>query len=68
MPIKKFKTFEEAEMDLWCFEPDEAYFERIRKMFEVATKLHNKKYKPGLYKYKTFKEAQDELMRWHLGK
>lgn len=66
MPVKKFKSFEEAEKDLWCFKPDENYYKRIKKLFKEASELSNTHYPPGVYKYKTFKEAQDDMHRWQL--
>lgn len=56
--VKKFKTLEEARRDLWEFNPDDKYYERVDKFFAMARKLVNRKYPPGLYKYKTIEEAQ----------
>ncbi len=66
MPVKKFKTFEEAERDLWCFKPDEAYFERVRKIFDMAYKLYTPNYPKGVHKYKTFEEADADMQKWRL--
>lgn len=54
MPVKKFKTFEEAERDLWVFNPDKEYYEHVKRMFEFWDKLPRKKVIPGIQKLKTF--------------
>ncbi|MCX7737609.1 MAG: hypothetical protein N2319_12985 [Candidatus Kapabacteria bacterium] len=66
MPVKKFKTFEEAEKDLWCLKPDEEYYRRINKLFLLAKELYKSDYPKGVHKYKTFEEAQEDLKRWCL--
>jgi hypothetical protein len=64
MPVKKFRTFEEAERDLWCFEPDERYFKRVSKMFKKAKELYNPSYPKGVHKYRTIEEAQEDMDKW----
>ncbi len=66
MPIKKFKSFEEAEQDLWCFSPDIEYYNRIDKLFKMAANLYKVKYPSGVFKYKSFAEAQQQLMNWKI--
>ena len=68
--IKKFKTFEEAQQDLWCFHPDEAYYKRVKEFYELASHLVKFKVHKGVLKFKTFEEAQahKESMRVRLGK
>ena len=56
--IKKFKTFEEAEHDLLCFNPDEAYYKRVIEFYELASHLIKRKPFKGVLKFKTFEEAQ----------
>ena len=67
MPIKKFKSFEEAEKDLWCFEPDEEYFRRGRAMWDRAEKMRPKlRVAPGVYKYKSIEEANRQMDQWRM--
>lgn len=66
MPVKKFKTFEEAERDLWCFKPDKNYYKRIEKLFKNAKALYKIKYPKGVHKYKTIEEADKQLLEWKL--
>ncbi len=65
MPVKKYKTFEEAEKDLWIINPDEKYYEKVWKMFEFSTEiLKNKNVPRGVFKYKTFEEAEKDKFKW----
>jgi hypothetical protein len=65
--IKKYKTFKEAQFDLYLFEPDKKYIEMILSMHSMDF-LNNigKKIKKGVYKYKTFQDAQKDEMKWLL--
>ncbi len=56
--IKKFKSFEEARRDLWVMNPDANYYRGLKEFYALASKLIKPKYKKGLYKFKTFEEAQ----------
>lgn len=56
--IKKFKTFEEARRDLWEMNPDENYYKRLTKFYELASMLKKRKLPRGIFKFKTFEEAQ----------
>jgi hypothetical protein len=58
MAIYKFKTFEEAEKALWCFEPDKEYYIKVAELFDLAEKLHPLRYPRGIFKFKNIQEAQ----------
>ena len=57
MPVYKYKTFEEAERALWNFHPDAAYYERVRELWKFADQLMPIKYPRGIFKFRTFEEA-----------
>lgn len=57
MPVKKYKTFEEARRDLWILNPDDKYLQRLRNLFIASEKLSNRKISRGIKKYKTIEEA-----------
>jgi hypothetical protein len=65
MAVLKFKTFEaldrlerEGKGINWNFRPDKAYF---RKTFRFRIKIP---FPPGLYKFKTFEEAEIWERKW----
>ena len=67
MSIKKYKTFEEAEKDLWVLNPDEKYYKKIRELFEFYSEiLKNRNIPRGIFKYKTFEEAEKDKFKWNL--
>lgn len=68
MPVMKFKTFEdldrfekEGKGITWQFSPDKAYLERALR-FQIRIPFY-----PGLYKFKSFEEAEKWEMHWWKG-
>lgn len=64
--VKKFKSFEDAERDLWNFSPNSLYYKRIAGFYRLASKLYYFSYIPGIYKYKSLKEANENKVRQSL--
>lgn len=60
--VKKFKSFEEADRDLWNFSPDSFYYKRIAGFYQLASKLSHVSNIPGVYKYKSLKEANENRL------
>lgn len=60
MPVKKFKTFKEAEEDLWNFYPDEEWIKRAFRLFRLSKFQKKKPVIRGIRKFKTFEEAELE--------
>ena len=54
MPIKKYKSFEAASKDLWIYEPDENYYQKLKEIFEFWSKLSDNKREKGITKIKEF--------------
>jgi hypothetical protein len=66
MPVYKFNSLEEAEKALWTFSPDDKYYQRLSQFFELATTIKPLKYPLGVFKYKTFAEANSQKNAWDL--
>jgi len=64
LSIKKFKTFEEAEKELWIKKPDEAYFKKIFTLFDDRLYINVVNPPIGIFKYKTFEEAEKDKIQW----
>jgi hypothetical protein len=62
MSIQKFKTFEEAERALWNFKPDKEYYRQIAAFYGLFTKLSKFSYPRGIFKFRTFEEAEEHKM------
>jgi hypothetical protein len=58
MPLHKFKSFESARQAQWTFRPDAAYYDRLAKLFDLAAALNPTKFPQGIFKYRSFAEAQ----------
>ena len=65
--VKKFKSFEDADRDLWNFSPDSFYYKRIAGFYKLASNLSHFSIIPGVYKYKSLKEANENRLRQSLG-
>jgi len=66
MPVYKYKTFEDAERDLWNFHPDEEYFRKVAELWEFANKLCPITYPKGIFKYRSIEEANKQRDEWEL--
>ncbi len=64
MTIQKFKTLPEAEEAQWNFNPDKQYYEKVRELFRLATKINPPNFPQGVFKYKTLEDANRQKMEW----
>jgi len=58
MSVKKYRTFQEAEEDLWNMNPDEAWVKKAFRLFSVMKLGKSPSIKRGITKYKTIEEAE----------
>jgi hypothetical protein len=72
MPIRKFKTLEEADRAISItYHPDEAYFKRVAALWNFADKLDPVSWPRGIFKFKTIEEAnkhREEIEKAHAQK
>jgi hypothetical protein len=45
MSVKKFVSFEDARKELWIFNPDEKYYEHLKDLFRLWSRLSESKNK-----------------------
>ena len=57
MSVYKYKTFEQAEKDLWNFKPDQEYYQTINELFELLGKLQKTKCERGIHKFYSLADA-----------
>ena len=62
--IKKFKTLEAAEKDLWVMHPDDRYWAKAFRMLDPFFLRMVSPIPPGIYKYKTLAEADEDRKKW----
>ena len=62
MTIQKFKSFEEAERANWNFNPDEKYYKQGASFYRLIFKLSKFSYPAGVFKFKSFEEAEAHKM------
>ncbi|NCO84407.1 MAG: hypothetical protein COZ31_11815 [Nitrospirae bacterium CG_4_10_14_3_um_filter_44_29] len=65
MPVLKYKTFEDAEKNLWNFAADDNYFKMVLSLNSTMFKQTIVRDFPhGVHKYKFLKDAQKEMENW----
>lgn len=65
--VKKYKNFKEAYRDQLVFTPDKNYFHMVLLMHSMSIlKKIGEKTPKGVYKYKTFDDAQKDSLNWIL--
>ncbi|HOM89045.1 MAG TPA: hypothetical protein PLH80_10965 [Spirochaetota bacterium] len=57
--IYKYKTFDEAQRALWNFNPDAKYYEQVRQLFLLSSKLYPIQCRRGIFLFKTIEEANE---------
>lgn len=58
MPIKKYKSFEDASKDLWVLNPGKDYYDNLKNLFELWQRLYKPKIKNKLVKYKNINDPE----------
>ena len=66
MPVQKFKSFQEAREALFVLKPDKDYPTFLFEFFELQGKLFTKKFPHGVFKFRSFEEAQKQKEDWLL--
>jgi hypothetical protein len=67
VPVRKFRSIEEmdaASRDLWSDRLDEAYFDRLRRLWRRSVRLDPRTFPKGVIKYRSLDEAQADRDRW----
>lgn len=62
--IQKFSSFEEADDALYCFEPDQEYFERVARLWNFVDRLCPRNYARGIFRYRSIDEANRQAEEW----
>lgn len=57
MPVKRFRTFEEAREDLWNFYPDSQWVKKVFRIFRISKIIQRKPVKRGITKFKNLKPS-----------
>ena len=72
MPVKKFRSIEEmdaARSDLWCDQPDAAYYERVRQLWDRSWRMNPRQWPRGVFKFRSIEEAnahRDQMLTEHI--
>ena len=61
MPVKRYRSFEEASMDLWVMRPDKAYYERVRLFMALWSRLSPLTPERSMTKFRSIEEAEQRF-------
>jgi hypothetical protein len=68
VPVYKYKSFEDARRGLWHINVNEDYYSSLKEFFKLAEKISSLKFPPGIYKFKTLEEANEQKKKILFGK
>ncbi len=60
MPFKRFRTFEEARMDLWNFYPDSEWIKKAFRLFRLKRFHRRKPVRRGITMFKNIEDTHYE--------
>jgi hypothetical protein len=66
MTLHKYRTFAQADEDLWNFNPDRDFFQEINELFTMSEMLNPPEYLKGVWKFKTLDEAWEHRLKKEL--
>ena len=72
MPVLRFHSIEELDdrrSDLWCEEPDDAWFRRVARLWLRSSRLSPRRFPPGVHRHRSVEEAaaqRDDWLRDHV--
>jgi len=64
MPVRKFRSFEEAREALWGDPDDPAYRRQLAWLWALSSRLARFRYPRGVYRYATIEEAGRQREAW----
>ncbi len=56
MTLKKYISFETASKDLWVLNPDQKYYEKLKRLFILWNKLNPQKPVRGIKKFRNYND------------
>ncbi len=64
MPVRKFRSFEEAREDLWGDSGDPGYMRRVAWLWAFSDRLYPLRFPRGVYRFKSIEEANVQRLEW----
>jgi hypothetical protein len=64
MPVRRFRTFDEARRDLWLEPGDPKLLARIRSLWKFSARLAPCTMPRGIHKFRTIEEANQDRDFW----
>jgi hypothetical protein len=64
MPVKKFRDVSEMEGNTWYEPGDPRLFDAIRAVWDLAARITQPSFPPGVYKHRSIEEANELQEEW----
>lgn len=64
MPVRKFRTFEEAREALWGEPGEPGHLRRVAWLWGFSDRLYPMRFPRGLYRFTSIEEANAQRQRW----
>lgn len=59
MPVRKFRSAEEMNQPVWREPGDPELYRTQRALWDLAAKTSRKRFRPGVYRFRSMQEMQD---------
>ena len=64
MPVRKFRSLQDAEDSLWRAPGDPGLWRAMRSVWDFAARTCPRRFPPGVHKHETIEDAQALRERW----
>jgi len=64
MPIRKFRSVEEMEGNVWYEPGSPELFRAIRSLWSFSARVFPRRFPPGVYKHRSIEDAQRQREIW----
>jgi hypothetical protein len=67
MPVKKFRSFEEAREALWGEPGDPGYYRRLAWLWAFSERLYPLRFPKGVHRFASIEDANLQRQIWEMG-
>jgi hypothetical protein len=66
MPVRKFRSFDEAREALWGEPGDPTHLRRVAWLWAFSDRLYPRRFPRGVYRFRSIEEADAQRRQWEI--